>query len=66
MKAFWKEYGLWIELTVLFLALALMIYYKFWEEEQSKLFIRWFQFGLFLFYFIDRLIKLRNRLKKVE
>ena len=66
MKAFWKKYGTWIEVVVLFSALVLMVYYRFWDEKPEKIWIRWVQFGLLLFYFIDRLIKLVNRYKKAE
>jgi hypothetical protein len=66
MKDIWKKYGIIIELVILFTVIGLMVYYQFWNDESSKLFIRWFQFILFLGYFIDRLIKLSNRLKNTE
>ncbi len=66
MKAFWKKYGTWIELSVLFVALVLMVGYNFWEEKPEKLWLRWFQFFLFVYYFIDRVIKLVQKYKKLN
>ena len=66
MKAFWKKYGIIIELVTLFTVIFLMVYYQFWNEASHTLFIRWAQFVLFVVYFVDRLIKLKARLKKAE
>jgi len=63
MKKFWRKYGLWIQVSVLIAALAIMIYYKFWEEVPEKVWLRWFQFFLFLVYLIDGAVKLKNRRK---
>ena len=63
MKSFWKKYGTWIWLVVLFAAMVLMIYYRFWNEKPEKLWLRWVQFSFFLVYFIERLIKIVKRYK---
>lgn len=64
MKAFWKKYGTWFWLLILFAAMVVMIYYRFWDEKPEKLWLRWVQFSLFFVYFIERVIKLVKRYKK--
>jgi hypothetical protein len=66
MKKFWIKYGLCVQITVLIAALVLMLFYKFWEEVPEKRWLRWLQFSIFLFYLIDRIVKLINRNKAAE
>jgi hypothetical protein len=60
MRVFWKKYGIWIEMVLLILLLALLIYDRFWEgesEESWRVVIRWLQFIFFLILFFERLVK---------
>lgn len=66
MRTFWRKYGLWIEASVLILFIVLMIGYRFWNDEPSKIFIGWFQLVLILSFLIDRVLKIRKRLQKAE
>jgi hypothetical protein len=67
MKIFWKKYGIRIELAVLFLSLAAMVYYQFWNEESTKTqLMNWFLFGICLFFFVERVIKIISNYKKAE
>jgi hypothetical protein len=66
MKIFWKKYGIRIELAVLFLSLAAMVYYQFWNEESPRLLKNWFLFVLCLFFFVERLIKVISNYKRAE
>lgn len=67
MKAFWKQYGLWIEILLIVVWLALAVSYGFWKEDNEKLFLRWAGFFLFLYLLADRIIRLYKRsYKKAE